>query len=389
MKKNPVPVTASELEEILDRYLDAGSSLNYALKIVGHPGIGKSAIVRQAAERKNLFFIDTRLAFKENVDLGGYPVPDHQARRMIYYRPRFIPPETVPDNYNGIVWFLDESNRAHPTVIQTLFQIITERQCGEHALPQKTSIILAGNLGEGDDTTITEFDDSALDGRLAVFQLKPTAQDWLSWAEREGIHPSIIRYIALFPERLWDEANINPNPRGWHQVSRALDGSYRIGTEEELLAQLAANPNGSLESFIHSLVGSVAGADFIAQLTAPRMLSTADIIAGSEEKLAGMIEGAIPSEDILWALSGAVRTMRDLKQRRKGELDRNDLAELANVLLFIGSARADLRLSFFYLLLRDCGIFSQVPAAIRLIPDEDRRNLLLEKFTAIIESDDE
>ncbi|MBP7735730.1 MAG: hypothetical protein KA369_07140 [Spirochaetes bacterium] len=389
MKKKPVPVTASELEEILDHYLDAGSTLNYALKIVGHPGIGKSAIVRQAAERKNLYFIDTRLAFKENVDLGGYPVPDHQARRMVYYRPRFIPPEQVPDNYRGILWFLDESNRAHPTVIQTLFQIITEGTCGEHALPEKTSIILAGNLGEGDDTTITEFDDSALDGRLAVFQLKPTAQDWLLWAEREGIHPSILRYISMFPERLWDEENINPNPRGWHQVSRALGGSYLILTEEELLAHLTSDQGGSLESIIHSLIGHIAGADFISQLTAPRALSTAEVLGGSEEKLSRMIDGSIPSEDILWALSGAVRAMRDLKQQRKGNLEGRDLAELANVLLFIGHARADLRLSFFYLLLRDCGIFTQVPAAIGLIPDDDRKKRLLEKFTAIIESDDE
>ncbi len=389
MKKKPVPVTASELEEILDNYLDAGSSLNYALKIVGHPGIGKSAIVRQAAERKNLFFIDTRLAFKENVDLGGYPVPDHQARRMIYYRPRFIPPETVPDNYRGIVWFLDESNRAHPTVIQTLFQIITERTCGEHDLPEKTSIILAGNLGEGDDTTITEFDDSALDGRLAVFQLKPAAEDWLTWAEREGVHPSILRYIALFPERLWDEENINPNPRGWHQVSRALAASYGIETEEDLMDYLTASPDGSLVSIIHSLVGSVAGAEFIAQLTAPRMLSTADILAGNEEKLAGMIGGGIPSEDILWALSGAVRSLRERKLQRKGDFGKDDLAVLANVLLFIGSARADLRLSFFYLLLRDCGIFTQVPSALSMIADSERRAGLLEKFNAIIETDDE
>lgn len=388
MKKKPVPVTASELEEILDHYLDAGSTLNYALKIVGHPGIGKSAIVRQVAERKNLYFIDTRLAFKENVDLGGYPVPDHEARRMVYYRPRFIPPERVPEHYNGIVWFLDESNRAHPTVIQTLFQIITERTCGEHALPDKTSIILAGNLGEGDDTTITEFDDSALDGRLAVFQLKPTAQDWLLWAEREGIHPSILRYLSLFPERLWDEENINPNPRGWHQVSHALAGSYGIRTEEELLARLGKN-GGSLESIIHSLIGHIAGSDFIGQLTAPRALSTAEILAGSEDKLALMIDGSIPSEDVLWALSGAVRSMRDLKQQRKGDLAQGDLAELANVLLFIGSARSDLRLSFFYLLLRDCGIFTQVPAALRLIADEERRRRLLEKFNAIIESDNE
>ncbi|HQL83559.1 MAG TPA: hypothetical protein PK307_15260, partial [Spirochaetota bacterium] len=316
MRKKPVIVSASELEEILDNYFDAGSSLNYAVKILGHPGIGKSAIVRQVAERKNRLFIDTRLAFKENVDLGGYPVPDHDAKRMVYYRPKFIPPEKVPEGRSGIVWFLDESNRAHPTVIQTLFQIITERTCGEHLLPEGTSIVLAGNLGEGDDTTITQFDDSALDGRLAVFQLRPSAEDWLAWADREGVHPSIIRYLSLFPERLWDEENINPNPRGWHQVSLAVTAAYGLDTAEELASSLRANPDGPLARTIHSLVGVVAGSDFMAQLTAPRLLSTSDVLAGREERLAELAAGTIPAEDVLWALSGAVMSLKETSAAR-------------------------------------------------------------------------
>ncbi|HOD13845.1 MAG TPA: hypothetical protein PLA65_18445 [Spirochaetota bacterium] len=389
MRKKPVIVSASELEEILDNYFDAGSSLNYAVKILGHPGIGKSAIVRQVAERKNRLFIDTRLAFKENVDLGGYPVPDHDAKRMVYYRPKFIPPEKVPEGRSGIVWFLDESNRAHPTVIQTLFQIITERTCGEHLLPEGTSIVLAGNLGEGDDTTITQFDDSALDGRLAVFQLRPSAEDWLAWADREGVHPSIIRYLSLFPERLWDEENINPNPRGWHQVSLAVTAAYGLDTAEELASSLRANPDGPLARTIHSLVGVVAGSDFMAQLTAPRLLSTSDVLAGREERLAELAAGTIPAEDVLWALSGAVMSLKETSAARRGDLGPDEMGDLANVLLFIGAARADMSLSFFYLLLRDCGIFTRVPAALRLIRDEKKRDALFEKFGSFIETDDE
>ena len=71
MKKTPVIVSMPELKEILGRYLDADSSINYAVKVLGHPGIGKSDAVRQTAREKNFLFLDTRLAFKENIDLGS------------------------------------------------------------------------------------------------------------------------------------------------------------------------------------------------------------------------------------------------------------------------------------------------------------------------------
>ncbi|MGV7931310.1 MAG: hypothetical protein AB2L13_20800 [Spirochaetota bacterium] len=384
MNKKPVEVNVTELEDILDRYLDSGDRVNYALKIVGHPGVGKSAIVRQAAERKNRLFIDTRLAFKENVDLGGYPVPDAAEGRMIYYRPRFIPPAEVPEGRDGIVWFLDESNRAHPTVIQTLFQIITDRRCGEHDLPPETCIILAGNLGDEDNTTITDFDDSALDGRLVIVQLKPTAADWIRWAAREGVHPSVIRYITIYPEKLWDERNINPNPRGWHQVSQAIRVSYGLEGEDELRRFLAENGGTTLEKMIVSLVGLVVGSDFTSQLTRPRRITTADVLNGDGEKLEGMRDGRIPSEDILWAVSGALSHLRDKNMLLKGEFIGEDLEELAHTLLFVGHSRADRRISFFYVLLRQCGLFSLVPAALSLL-DEADRIALRAAFGAILE----
>ncbi|OPZ34483.1 MAG: hypothetical protein BWY96_03115 [Spirochaetes bacterium ADurb.BinA120] len=384
MNKKPVEVNVSELEKILDRHLESGASLNYALKIVGHPGVGKSAIVRQAAERKNRLFIDTRLAFKENVDLGGYPVPDPTEKRMIYYRPRFIPPAEAPEGFDGIVWFLDESNRAHPTVIQTLFQIITDRRCGEHELPSNTCIILAGNLGDEDNTTITDFDDSALDGRLVIVQLKPTASDWIKWANREGIHPAVIRYLSIYPEKLWDERNINPNPRGWHQVSQAVSVSYGLAGEEELVRFLSENPGSTLEKIIISLVGMVAGSDFTSQMTRPRRISTADVLAGNREKLEGMRDGSIPSEDILWAVSGALSHLREKNELLKGDFVGEDLRELAGTLLFVGHSRADRRISFFYTLLRQCGLFSLIPAALSLLDEADRASIKA-AFGAILE----
>ena len=380
MQKRPVEVDAGEMAEILDRYLDARGQVNYAVKIVGHPGIGKSSIVKQAAERKNRYFIDTRLAFKENVDLGGYPVPDHENQRMIYYRPRFIPPEEVPEGYDGIVWFLDEANRAHPTVIQTLFQVITEGRCGEHLLPENTIIVIAGNLGEEDHTRITDFDDSALDGRLGIFHLKPLAEHWLDWARRSGIHPTVGRYISRFPERLWDAAAIHPNPRGWHQASLALSLSYGLGDEESLYDALSGASRRSVEKVLASLIGELAASDFVTQILTPRQLTTHEILSGDEAAYSRFSMGEVPVEDLLWAVSGAVTRMREMKMAD----DEGLLTPLGNLLRYVGASRADARVSYFLMLLRECGIFSQIPDAVRAVSQGDEQEELLGLFTDVV-----
>lgn len=387
MHKTPVETTAKELEHIIESHLDAKKKLNYAIKIVGHPGIGKSSIVKQTAEKKNFYFIDTRLAFKENIDLGGYPVPDHSDKKMIYFRPKFIPPETVPTGYNGIVWFLDEANRAHPTVIQTLFQIITESRCGEHLLPEKTTIILAGNLGEGDMTTITDFDDAALDGRLAIFHLKPSAANWLSWAVENEIHPAIIEYITLFPERLWSETEINPNPRGWHQVSNALTFACGLETKKDLENALKSEKGILIEKIISSLAGQTAADDFVKEILSPRQISTQDILSGNSEKKESFKQNKISSEDILWAISGAITDLKSDAAASMGSLDNDSLKKLYNVLSFIALSRADSRVAFFQILLRECGLLTKIPEALEFSESDEEKESIKDKFADIFDGE--
>jgi len=384
LKKEAPEVTSRELKDIIEKYISNSDKLNYAIKILGYPGVGKSAIVKEIANKMNYYFIDTRLAFKENVDLGGYPVPDHESKQMIYFRPKFIPPVEIPENYNGILWFLDESNRAHPTVIQTLFQIITENRCGEHPLHEKTSIILAGNLGEEDDTTITQFDDSALDGRLAIFHLKPSVDDWLVWGYNEGIHPSILRYISSFPERLWDQEKINPNPRGWHQISNALLYSYNFDDEKSLLEYLTENKDSTLEKLIYTLVGNIAGSDLIMQLISPREITSEDILSGNSEKLKRIKSKDITSEDFLWALNGVIKTLKEKAIISNGDLPDNDLRLLSNVLIFIGYSRGDIRAAYFFLLLKECGIFTLIPKALKSIDNIELTEELKNRFEKLL-----
>ena len=382
MGQSNAEITTQELETLLEKYIEKSHNLSYALKIVGHPGIGKSALVKQVATKKKYLFIDTRLAFKENVDLGGYPIPNHKSKQMIYFRPKFIPPLSVPKGKKGIVWFLDEANRAHPSVIQTLFQIITEQTCGEHKLPPQTAIILAGNLGEEDDTVITNFNDSALKGRLASFHLKPNLPEWLIWAVKEKIHPVIIKYLSCYPEKLWDENNIDPNPRGWHQVSDTIKHLYQAPTEKKLKVHLEKKDSESLTKIISSLIGQITAHEFLKEINHPRQITTQNILDGDKEKILNLKKNKVPLEDFLWAISGAISYLREKNIESKNKLSSSELKKLSHTLYFISLARTDARLSFFYLLIKKSSLFTQIPLALKLIKPLDLKNQIIKNLNS-------
>jgi hypothetical protein len=65
------------------------------------------------------------------------------------------------------------------------------------------------------------------------------------------------------------------------------------------------------------------------------------------------------------------------------------MGQLANALGYFTVARADMRTAFYYLLLRDCGIFTQVPGAIALISDEGARSAAMQRYEEfLMEHDD-
>ena len=66
-------MTPVELKEHLIRVVE--ERLMIAIMIWGPPGIGKSSIVREVAEERNMNFTDLRLSQLSPTDLRGLPVP--------------------------------------------------------------------------------------------------------------------------------------------------------------------------------------------------------------------------------------------------------------------------------------------------------------------------
>lgn len=209
--------------------------------IHGMPGIGKSEIMAQLAEKRDIAFLDFRLSTIESSDVRGIPTPD-----LTRGSSRWLPPETIPfeafaDLYvpgdpkkrkfkDGGILFLDEFNRARFDVLQAAFQMVLDRRVGLHKILDNWFLACAGNLGEADKTEVTEITDSALNNRFIHFFIDERGifDCWVEWAEGEGkVNHDVIGYLRSTPSAIYTEVKENDvifcTPRSWTKFGRLLD----------------------------------------------------------------------------------------------------------------------------------------------------------------------
>jgi len=167
--------------------------------LVGHHGKGKSQVIQQIAKEDGVGFIDLRLSTQETGDLLGLPeiIRDHEGTPVAT---TFMKPNWFPTEGRGIL-FLDEFNRAKKDVLQSMLQLVLDRQFHTHVLPEGWKIVAACNP-ETDDYPGLAIDDKALIDRFCYIKFEPTVNEWLSFAESQGASPAILGFIRKQPEML-------------------------------------------------------------------------------------------------------------------------------------------------------------------------------------------
>jgi hypothetical protein len=132
-------ITPSISTTDLYTHLDTLIETDTPVFIHGSPGIGKSYIVADIAEKEGYELVDVRLSQMDPVDLRG--VPSIKGDQTVWMPPVFFPKET---DSKGIL-FLDELNSAPPSVQAAIYQLVLNRKMGEYELPKNWRILCAGN----------------------------------------------------------------------------------------------------------------------------------------------------------------------------------------------------------------------------------------------------
>jgi hypothetical protein len=196
-----------------------------SLLLQAAPGVGKTAIVAQAAAEGGLpcrSLLGTQIAPE---DVSGIP-------RIVGERSVFCPPRVLlPEEPHPFCLFLDELPACSADVQKAFYPLILERRLGEHPLPAGSWVVAAGNRTE--DRALVRDLSAALVNRLFLLQVRVDAEEWFDWAERQHLREEVVLFVRYVPECLMRPVPPEPvpfsSPRAWAMLADALDLAERGG----------------------------------------------------------------------------------------------------------------------------------------------------------------
>lgn len=205
-------------------FLDALDYLDPKISVLisGDHGIGKSAIVKQFADKINLKLVDVRMSQMTEGDILGLPKIIEENKSTEFYLADWF----MDCVRNPRVLFLDEYNRATPEVSQMCFEIIYDRSFHQIPLHPDTRVFAAINRGS---LYTVNYMDLAASDRFWFIELEPTVNEWLTWyREQSDLHPIIAEYISEHKDHLdpdmknIDPEKVNPSRRSWTRLGKVL-----------------------------------------------------------------------------------------------------------------------------------------------------------------------
>ncbi len=243
------------LFSILDReFTSTREGHHTPVMLWGPPGVGKSQIVAQVAQRHRIPVVDIRLSQMEPTDLRGIPF---RVNDLVEWAVPAMLPDATRHGSAGIL-FLDEITSAAPTVSAAAYQLILDRRLGAYRVPDGWAIFAAGNR-QG-DRGVTYSMPAPLANRFSHFEVESHLDDWVTWAYASGIDERVIAFLRFRPELLFDFDPAHnpvafPSPRSWEFAHRAL---HKFGDQPELLRgalQACIGPAAAIElqAFIDNL----------------------------------------------------------------------------------------------------------------------------------------
>ncbi len=211
------------------------------LLLMGPPGIGKTAVVEQAAEICGVGIVSYAMTHHTRQSAVGLPeLVQREFDGKTYTATEYTLSEIVASLYTYMkesgkregILFLDEINCVSETLIPTMLQLLQFKTFGTHRIPEGWVIVAAGNPPEF-NRSARELDMAALD-RVRMLEVEADFGVWKDYALPGGVHPAILSYLEMKPEQFYRvtltrEKSEFVTARGWEDLSSVLKEYERQG----------------------------------------------------------------------------------------------------------------------------------------------------------------
>jgi len=227
-------------------HLDIYKESQISPYLEGESGIGKTSIIEQYAQAREMDCIIMGVASLDHIEFYGRTVSTdivagfNDEKFTVFKKsiPNWVSKILQNDENNKqTLLFIDELNRAEPQNLQSLMNLILKKEFGSDSikLPDSLFIVCAGNPID-DGNYLVESLDKAMLSRMAIVKVKATLESWKkSYAllhdkkhNRQTIHPLIISYLDnnradfLLQNAEDDMSDPGMDPRRWDMISRVL-----------------------------------------------------------------------------------------------------------------------------------------------------------------------
>ena len=210
--------------------------------MIGPPGIGKTAIMRQIAEETGCGLVAYTMTHHTRQSAIGLPFISRKTYNGKEYSiTEYTMSEIVASLYDYMeatgkksgILFLDEINCVSETLSPVMLQLLQNKTFGNHALPEDWVIAAAGNPPEY-NKSVRELDMVTMD-RVKHMEIEADLSVWQAYAVKQNVHPAIRTYLHMCPDHFYaientDRGQFFVTARGWEDLSSIL---YAYEAEKE------------------------------------------------------------------------------------------------------------------------------------------------------------
>lgn len=221
------------------------------LFLLGAPGIGKTAVVEQAAQELGIALVSYSMTHHTRQSALGLPfIAERNYGGISYSVSEYTMSEIIASVYEtmeagGIregILFLDEINCVSETLAPAMLQFLQYKTFGRHRVPPGWVIVTAGNPPEY-NRSVREFDVVTSD-RLKVMEVDPDYGVWKAYAAQRQLHGAVTGYLDLKPEHFYRmemtaKGRGYVTARGWEDLSEILKlyEEEGLAVDESLVCQ--------------------------------------------------------------------------------------------------------------------------------------------------------